>query len=103
MHKMPETASATPALRRVSGLAVAGFILSTTFFFSGMGMIFSAVSLARFRGYTGEEVLGRNLAFAGLVIGIVLSFLGFVLYILSFLNVPTWSPDIEELLFLLLR
>lgn len=100
---MTETAAPTRAPRRANGLAIAGFILSTTVFFSGMGVIFSAVSLMQLRGYTGREVVGRNLAFAGLAIGVVTTFLSFVLYALNFLNVQTWSPDVDELLFLLLR
>jgi len=85
---MTSQITSVAAPRRVSGLAVAGFILSTSFLFSGLGIIFSAISLEQFRGYRGREVVGKKLAFAGLIIGIAFSFFGFIIYLLLMLNAP---------------
>jgi hypothetical protein len=99
---MAEAITSVDAPRRVNGLAVAGFILSTSFFFSGIGVILSAVSLEQFRGYKGNDFVGKKLAFAGLIVGIMMSFLCFCYYIFILLNIPTWSGSINRLLYQLL-
>ncbi len=83
---MTETNSFVAVPRKVNGLAVAGFILSTTFVFSGIGIILSAISLEQFRGYRGKEVIGKKLAFSGIIIGIVTSFIFYITYLLVILN-----------------
>lgn len=85
---MNELNSFVAVPRKVNGLAVAGFILSTTFVFSGIGIILSAISLEQFRGYKGKEIIGKKLAFSGIIIGIVTSFIFYITYLLLLLNAP---------------
>lgn len=87
--------------REVNPLSVLGFLLSLSFFFSGMGAIICAISLEQFRGYSGNEIVGKKLAFAGLIIGIILSFLCMCYYIIVLLNAPAWSRDVNQLLYYL--
>ncbi len=69
----PET---VPGFRSVSGLAVAGFVLSFTVIFSALGVVFSAIGYYQLKNTPPQApVLGRNLAIWGIVIGSSVTFL----------------------------
>lgn len=95
--------SAAPAAPRppLSGLAVAGFVLSFPIFLGVLGIVFSAIALGQIERANGK-LRGRGLAIAGLVIAIgscVLSLLA-AIAIPSFLGYMRKSKSSEAVLML---
>lgn len=68
--------AATQGYRPVSGMAVAGFVLSFTFVFSVLGLLFSSIGYYQLNSAGPNcPVLGKSLAVWGIVVGASFTFL----------------------------